>query len=164
MDGHNKKVELTDTGENIVELLQDMVQSPLELHIYNFFCQYSEFKYLKSQLREEEVISSIDFSKNYENKQKHEIQSAYFGHEAFILFTAAYYYKSTGKQNGKIDASGLVVHSAVIVSNETKHEQNSAFSCNMKLLDYLKAISPKLKLVYFWSDECASQVRLKYVF
>ena len=87
-----------------------------------------------------------------------------FGHEAFTLFTAACYYKPTEKENEKIDASGLVVHSVVIVSNETIHERNIAFSCNMKLLDYLKAIKPRLKTVYFWSDACASQFRLKYVF
>ena len=66
-------MELTDSGENVAELLQDMVGSPLKLHIYNFFCQHSELKYLKSQLGKEEVICSVDFSKNYENKQKHEI-------------------------------------------------------------------------------------------
>ena len=72
MDGHSKKAELTDSGESIAELLQEMVQSPLKLHIYNFFRQHSELKYLKSQLGVEEVICSVDFSKNYENKQKHE--------------------------------------------------------------------------------------------
>ena len=48
--------------------------------------------------------------------------------------------------------TGLVVHSVVIVSNETIHKWNIAFSCNMKLLDYLKSINPRLKMVYFWSD------------
>ena len=94
-DGHNKKAELSDSGENIVELLQYRIPSSLKLHIYNFFHQHSELKYLKSQLGEEEVICSVDFSKNYENKQKHDIQSPYFGHEAFTLFTAACYYKPT---------------------------------------------------------------------
>ena len=163
MDGNNKKVKLTDSGESIVELFQDMVGSPLKLHIYDFFRQHSKLKYLKSQLWEE-VICSVDFSKNYENKQKHEIHRAYFGHEAFTLFTAACYYKPTGKENEKIDASGLVVHSLVIVSHKIIHERNIAFSCNMKLLNYLKAINPTLKTVYFWSDGRASQSRSKYAF
>ena len=45
--------------------------------------------------RGKEVICSVDFSKNYENKQKHEIQSAYFGDEAFTVFTAACYYRAS---------------------------------------------------------------------
>ena len=76
-------------------------------------------QYLKSQLEEEKVICSVDFSRNYGNKQKREIQSACFGHEVFTLFIAACYYKPTAKENEKIDTSGLVVHSVVIVSNET---------------------------------------------
>ena len=44
-------------------------------------------------MKENEVIFSVDFSKNYE-KQFHETQSAYFGHEAFTIFTAACYFKS----------------------------------------------------------------------
>ena len=127
---HNKKVELTDSGESITELLQDMVQSPLKLHSYDFFCQHSELQYLKSQLEEEKVICRVNFSKNYGYKQKHEIQSTCFGHDVFTLFTEACYYKPTGKENEKIDTSGLVVHSVVIVSNETIsnetiHERNN---------------------------------------
>ena len=57
--------------------------------MYNIYRQCSELKYLKENLGENKAILSVDFSKNYENKQKHEIQSAYFGHEAFTLFTAA---------------------------------------------------------------------------
>ena len=164
VDGHNKIAELSDSGENIAELLQYMIPSSLKLHIHNFFCQHSESKYLKSQLGEEEVICSVDFSKNYENKQKHDIQSPHFGHEAFTLFTAACYYKPTWKENEKVDASGLVAHSVVIVSNETIHERNIAFSWNMKLLDYLKSINLSLKRVYFWSDGYVSQFRSKYMF
>ena len=37
------------------------------------------------------VILSVDFSRNYDNKQLHEIQSAYFGHKCFTIFAAACY-------------------------------------------------------------------------
>ena len=40
------------------------------------------------------MVFSVDFSKNYENKQKNEIQSAYLGHEAFTLNTATCYIKN----------------------------------------------------------------------
>ena len=43
-------------------------------------------------LKGNEVILSVDISKNYQNKQRHEIQNAYFGHENFTLFTAASYF------------------------------------------------------------------------
>ena len=71
-----------------VDLLNNVHLGKLK-HIYNIYRQYSELKYLKSILTADEVTVSIDFSRNYENKQHHEIQSAYFGHEAFTLFTCA---------------------------------------------------------------------------
>ena len=51
-------------------------------------------KHLKANLKEDEIILSVDFLKNYDNKQHHEIQSAYFGYEAVTLYTAACYYRS----------------------------------------------------------------------
>ena len=45
-------------------------------------------------MKADEVILSVDFSKNYANKQRHEIQSVYFGHECFMIFTAACYFNN----------------------------------------------------------------------
>ena len=121
---------------------------------------------LLKNMKENEVIFSVDFSKNYENKQFHKIQSAYFGHEAFTIFTAACYFKSpiTGK-NAKIDNdSGLQFLSAVVVSNETKHECEIAYTCNLKLIEFIKNYIPHLKRVYFWSDGCSGQFRSRFVF
>lgn len=72
-------------------------------------------KHLKQNLKEGEIILSVDFSKNYSNKQFHEIQSAYFGHEAFTLYTAACYYRSDiAIESSKDDKdSGLKIFSSV---------------------------------------------------
>ena len=66
----------------------------------------------------------------------HEIQSAYFGHEAFTLFTAACYIKGSNTDYNfkwNIDkGTGLTVISVVIVSNQTVHEEilhSHAMSC-----------------------------------
>ena len=64
----------------------------------------------------------------------HEIQSAYFAHEAFTLFTATYYVKGCNTDfNIKSDIdkdTGLTFILHVIVSTQTKHERNTAFSYN----------------------------------
>ena len=80
-------------------------------------------KHLKANLKEDEIILSVVFSKNYDNKQYHEIQSAYFGCEAFTLYTAACYYRSHDIDGACIDKdASLKVLSVVIVSNEIIHE------------------------------------------
>ena len=61
-------------------LLLEMVDgSKMRTHKYNIYRQFVEIKWLKANLKEEEVILSVDFSKKYENKQLHEIQSAFLG-------------------------------------------------------------------------------------
>ena len=113
------------------------------------------------------MILSVDFSRNYENKQHHEIQSAYFGHEAFTLFTAACYVKRSNDHslNSNIDQDiGLEVFPVAIVSNQTLHERNIAFSCNNMLLEFVKSFLPGVKKVHFWSDGCCNQFRSQYVF
>ena len=95
------------------------------MHVYNIKRRYSELKHLKANLKENEIILSVDFSKNYDNKQHHEIQSAYFGYEAFTLYTALYYYRPHDIDGTCIDKDvGLKVLSVVIVSNETIHKRN----------------------------------------
>ena len=89
--------------------------------------QYSELKHLKVNLKENEIILSIDFSKNYDNKQHHEIHSC--------LSTAVCYYRSHDIDGACVDKdAGLKVLSIVIVSNKIIHEQSIASSCNLKLL------------------------------
>ena len=124
-------------------------------------------KHLKKNLVPDEVILSVDFSRNYDNKQYHEIQSAYFGHAAFTLFTAACYSKgeTTSEAVATIDKdTDLQVLPVVIVSNKTTHEINIAFTCNQMLLEFMIGLFPGVKKVHFWSDGCSSQFRSQYIF
>ena len=101
-------------------------------HIYNIYQQFSELN-----LKDDEIIPSVDFSRNYENKSFHEIQSAYFGHEAFTIFTCACYYHcldNENNDNSDDNDNGLKVIPIAVVSNEVNHERNSAFHCSQKVI------------------------------
>ena len=74
---------------------------------------------MKKNLKENEVILSVDFSWNYENKQVHEVQSAYFGHENFTLYTSAWYFHKSLGIDGKPDPNDLTVIPMAIISNES---------------------------------------------
>ena len=128
----------------------EVVTKSFKMHVYNISRQYSELKHLKANLKEDEIMLSVDFSKNNDNKQHHEIQSAYFGQEAFTLYTAACYYRSHDIDGACVDKdAGLKVLSVVIVSNEIIHERNIAFSCNMKLFKIARQHIPSLKKAFF---------------
>ena len=155
LDGHAEKKryqkdEVVDSGDDVIGMLKEILTKSFKMHVYNIKPQYSELKHLKANLKEDEIILSVDFLKNYDNKQHHEIQSAYFGYEAFTLYTAACYYRSHDIDGACSDKdAGLKVLSVVIVSNETIHERNIAFLRNMKLSEIVRQHTPSLKKAYF---------------
>ena len=118
-----QKDEVVDSGDDVIVMLKEILTKSFKMHVYNIKPQYSELKHLKANLKEDEIILSVVFSKNYDNKQHHEIQSAYFGCEAFTLYTAPCYYRSHDIDGACIDKdASLKVLSVVIVSNEIIHE------------------------------------------
>ena len=110
----------------------------------------------------------MDFSRNYENKNFHEIQSAYFGHEAFTIFTCACYYHSLDNENNDNNDHNdnwLKVIPIAVVSNEVNHERSIAFHCSQKVIKMVcNQIDCTINTVYIWSDDCASQFHSQYVF
>lgn len=65
---------------------------------------------VETDLKKDEFTLSVDFSKNYENKQRDEIQKAYFGHENFTIFPAACYFHETMMMpNSKLDVQFRLV-------------------------------------------------------
>ena len=136
---HYQKDEVVDSGDDVIIMLKEILTKSSKMHVYIVNRQYSELKHLKANLKEDEIILSVDFSKNYDNKQHHEMQSAYFVHEAFTLYTA---------DGACVDKdAGLKVLSVVIVSNETIHERNIALSSNMKLLEIVSIYQASKKLI-----------------
>ena len=63
------KISEEVSGEEAASKLVELISGEkLCLHHYNVYSQYAELKWLKSNLKIYEVILSIDFSKNYDNK------------------------------------------------------------------------------------------------
>ena len=114
------------------------------------------------------MILSVDFSKNYQNKQRHEIKSTYFGRENFTLFTASYYFHRAANIesfSSNIDHdSCLVIVPVTVVSNENSHSRNVAFPNNNKLISFVQEINPAANTFHFWADGCAGKFRSKCVF
>ena len=108
---------------------------------------------------------SVDFSHNYENKQLHEIQSAYFGHEAFTVFTCVCCHRSFDTEVMDDKESGLKLIPIAIISNEVTHAQNITYHCNQKVIQMVQnKLNQVVNTVYIWSDGCSSQFRSQYVF
>ena len=72
----------------------------------------------------------ILLARNYDNKQASEVQSAYFGHNTFTLYTVCAYLKD---KDGSLDSFPLGV-----VSNEANHDRNVSFTINQIVIDTLR--------------------------
>ena len=106
-----------------------------------------------------EIIMHVDYSESYKNAQQDEIQSAYFGHTCFSLFTACCYYRNKN--------SLLLENVPITITSESSdHSRIAAFSCINTIVKHMeeKLHPEKVKKVYIWSDGCASQFRSKFVF
>ena len=68
-DNFYQKVEFTESGTVVAEILDKITSKTFQLDAYNIFRQFSELKYLKKSLKNDEVMLFVDFSHNYENKQ-----------------------------------------------------------------------------------------------
>ena len=123
------------------------------VYVYNIFKQFSELKYKKATLKDDEALITVDFSRNYGNKQAREVQAAYFGHDTFTIYTAACYWKDGEQVNNEPVA---------IVSNEANHDRNVAFSCNQLLIKSIQEVKPALKTLYIWSDGCDTTVQISF--
>lgn len=53
-------------GLDIAKLFTEISSSSFQCHMYNTQQQYCELKYLKSQLKIDGIICSVDFLKNYD--------------------------------------------------------------------------------------------------
>ena len=110
---------------------------------------------LKENLNTNEIIIRVDYTEGYKNIQQDEIQSEYFGHTNFSLFTACCYKKEANK---------LLKKSLVIVSELTDHSRFAAHTCITRIIEEMSSEVQGDITVHIWSDGCASQFRSRYVF
>ena len=143
-----KNVEFIDSGAVVAQTLHEIT---FKLHVCNIFWQFSELKYLK---------------KSHSRITK--IQSSYFGHEPFIVFTAACYMKCS---LSVVHDLNLTVDKDTGLNNTCCYNfksniiwRNIAICCNNQLINFLKIIKPEITKRHFWSDEWCGQFRSLYFF
>ena len=101
----------------------------LKKHIYVKRQQHVRYNKLKEELGENEILLHFDYSENYSNIQQGEIQSAYFGHNSFAIFTAYCYLRKDGD---------LINENITIISEASDHLPIAAFTCINKVFDFVR--------------------------
>ena len=102
----------------------------MKAHIFVKRTQNTHYTWLKENLKTNEFIIHVDYSENYEDKEQDEIQSAYFGHNSFSIFTACCYTR-------RIDGT-LLNENFTVTSEATDDSRIAAFSCINLIIDLLR--------------------------
>ena len=76
------------------------------------------------------MLMEVDYIKSYKNAEQNEIQSGYFGHSCFSIFTACCYYRT--------EEGDLMTHPATITSESRNHSRIAAFSCVNNILKVME--------------------------
>ena len=129
VDGKLKNVVKSVDVEEAIELFNEQGKI-LKAHIFVKRTQNTHYTWLKENLKTNEFIIHVDDSENYEDKEQDEIQSAYFGHNSFSIFTACCYTR-------RID--GTLLNEKFTVTSEANDDSRiAAFSCINLIIDLLR--------------------------
>ena len=113
-DSHTKKTLVGVSNNEALVLLNQQIKISKK-HIYVKRCQVKHYNELKQNLKSNEIILHVYFSGNYTNHQHQKVQSAYFDHSSFAVFTGCCCLIST-------DGS-LIKESIVVVTESSDHSR-----------------------------------------
>ena len=113
-DSHTKKTLVGVSNNETLVLLNQQIKISKK-HIYVKRCQVKHYNELKQNLKSNEIILHVYFSGNYTNHQHQKVQSAYFDHSSFAVFTGCCCLIST-------DGS-LIKESIVVVTESSDHSR-----------------------------------------
>jgi len=150
-----QKITVTEERSDCVESWKESVKS-LKQHIFRKRSQAASLIESKSNLKEGQLLMQVDYSESYKNAEQNEIQSAYFGHTCFSIFTACCYYKA--------EEGELMKYPVTITSESNDHSRITSFSCVCKLIKVMEEKIKSIEKVIVWSDGMGAQFRSRFVF
>jgi hypothetical protein len=140
---------ITQGVDEFLDCFFDQLKSLLPHHFVSKE-QSKQFKKLKEDLQEGEVLVVCDFAENYTCIIQDSVQSYYWDTTQVTLHPFVAYYKSDGE---------LKCVNFVIVSDHMKHDISAVYTFQCKLIAFLKEFLPNLKKVIYFSDGAAQQYK-----
>ena len=116
-------------GEVIPECVETI--SNLKRHVYGKREQVASYNKQKDELKTGEAITHVDCSESYNNTQKDEIQSVYFGQQNFSISTSCSCYREA-------EQSGLAKISIAVISESSDLSRIVAFNCSNAIVNELR--------------------------
>ena len=138
--GRSDEGKITKISQNLSvtdELLKQQI-AVLKRYLFTKRTQTSAYNEVKDNLKQNDLLIHVEYSKNYNNEQQWEIQGAYFRHASFNIFTACCYFK---------DESNTINKEAITVTSETSdHSRSTLVSCLHKVIHFVREKHTHLSL------------------
>ena len=116
-------------GEVIPECVETI--SNLKRYVYGKREQVASYNKQKDELKAGEVNTHVDCNESYNNTQKDEIQSVYFGQQNFRISTSCSCYREA-------EQSDLTKISIAVISESSHLSRIVAFTCNNTIVKELE--------------------------
>jgi hypothetical protein len=144
-------ITMTKSYDEFFEYLSEQL---IKLKTHHFIAkqQSSYLRAKKESLLETECIVLGDFAENYTFVVQDEIQSYHWVNLQATLHPYTIYYKST-------TSNILKTKSFCIISDHLKHNADSVFSFQSRLLQQIKSEFPNVLTIHYFSDGASSQYK-----
>ena len=121
---------------NLTELLNEINTkvSTLKKHIFVKRYQNGYYNSLKKKLKFGQLLLNVDCSETYVKQDQQEIQSVYFGHKCFSIFTACCYLRATNRE--------LVNENITVTSEASDNSRIAVHTCIMKIINEVLDLNP----------------------
>ena len=156
-NGYMRKSQVILSTEDTLTLWNSKIQR-LKEHIFTKRQRQSKISYLNVNIKVNEVLIHLDYSKSYKSQDQNKILSVYFGQASFSLFTAFPYSPCS-------ETNEIKTIPTTITSEASDKSRMASITCVKKVIDHvLSKIVNKIDMVYIVSGGCASQFQSKFVF
>ena len=158
VEGMVSKVQRKMGIVDAINLLKQQIVV-LKSHLFTKRTQLECYNTIKENLKQSDLLIHVDYSQNYDNKHQNEVQSAYFGHNSFSIFTACCYFQD--------ETNSLAKQAITVTSESSDHCRSASISCLLKIINFMRETHSHLPLklnVIIWSDGCAPQFRSRFAF
>ena len=146
----NDGTALTKTTE---EFVKSFCENLLVLKTHSFIAkkQSEHYNFVKTNVKENEAVVSLDFVENYGFVIQDEAQSFHWNNDQATIFPIAVHYR---------DCNDAKLRSIVCISEHLKHDTLAVHVFQKKLISYLRSeLIPDIKKIYYFSDGSAAQFK-----
>ena len=151
-------VQKETTFEEFINKDFEQIMTSYAAHIFRAAWQHNQMSACLKNLEEGQVMTVMDFSKNYKCGFQNEPQDAFFDQNLVTIHPMMYYYRK------RVDDKIITYkHSIIGISDDLKHDSHLVSHFEAEAIKIVKE-KVEVKEIFEWTDGCVAQYKGKKSF